>query len=91
MFDVTATSAPSALTSEAENPSLLIDAEECARLAGMSVSSWHKQRSLGRVPKPIRIGRMVRWLRQEILDWLKDGCPVPKPHEEGRCMKCRAV
>lgn len=29
----------------------------------------------GRLPKAIRVGRLSRWRREEIEQWIKDGCP----------------
>lgn len=29
----------------------------------------------GKLPKPVRIGRSVRWRREELRDWIQEGCP----------------
>jgi predicted DNA-binding transcriptional regulator AlpA len=26
------------------------------------------------MPQPVKLGSLVRWCRQELLDWLADGC-----------------
>ncbi len=71
--------APSAPQSGRESAPLLITAKECAAMVGIGQSNWYKQWSLGRVPEPVqRIGRLVRWRRQDIVDWVAAGCPVPK-------------
>jgi predicted DNA-binding transcriptional regulator AlpA len=30
----------------------------------------------GKFPKPVRIGRSVRWNKQVLLDWIAAGCPA---------------
>jgi len=35
---------------------------------------WRWSRS-GRMPAPVRIGGAVRFRRQEILEWIGNGCP----------------
>ena len=32
-------------------------------------------RAIGAVPKPVKLGSLVRWHRKQIEDWVRDGCP----------------
>lgn len=57
------------------NGPLLIPDVECARLAGISRSTWWKLDSTARVPKCVKVGGSTRWHRQEIGAWIKAGCP----------------
>jgi len=61
--------------SGAEEHSLLLDALRIAALLGISRSSLYKLVSSGRAPRPIKIGRSVRWRREEIEDWVRAGAP----------------
>ncbi len=66
--------------SNAPSTPTTIDAEalaapEAAKLCGVSRSTWLKLQASGRVPRPVRLGRCVRWLRSELLAWLAAGCP----------------
>lgn len=55
--------------------SLLLTASEAAALCGLGRSTWWRHLSSGKIPGPVRIGRSVRWRRDELLDWLAAGCP----------------
>ena len=54
---------------------LLVTANEIAEMVGVSSRTIWRWDSSGKVPKPIRIGKAVRWRRQDIDEWVKDGCP----------------
>jgi predicted DNA-binding transcriptional regulator AlpA len=54
---------------------LAVDADGAAALCTVSVRHWLALHSSGRVPLPVRLGRSVRWRRDEIAEWLAAGCP----------------
>ena len=54
---------------------LMMTAKEGAALLKISERAFHKRRQAGRLPKPIKIGRSTRWRREELLKWVKAGCP----------------
>lgn len=62
------------------NPSLaplLLRDREAALLCGMSVASWHRLNSAGKIPAPIRPSPgVVRWRRLELERWIERGCPT---------------
>jgi excisionase family DNA binding protein len=66
--------------SQAQAPSevqpLLVGAAEAARLLGISERHFYKLHSSGRVPKPVRFGRAVRWQVAELHAWLGAGAPA---------------
>lgn len=53
----------------------LLDIRQTARLCGFSEKHVRRLSSSGRMPPPIRLGRVVRWSRNELLDWIAEGCP----------------
>jgi predicted DNA-binding transcriptional regulator AlpA len=58
-----------------EDSALLLTSRQAARACGMSRSSWYKLYSTGKVPRPVKIGKLARWRREELRDWVKAGCP----------------
>lgn len=52
----------------------MVNARTAAAIIGISRRSWWRFVAEGRAPKPIRLGRCVRWRLLEIQDWIKGGC-----------------
>lgn len=48
-----------------------LSAVEAATLVGISKNTFRRGVAVGRFPKPIRLGGLVRWPRSEILDALE--------------------
>jgi predicted DNA-binding transcriptional regulator AlpA len=63
----------------AETPvptSILIPDTEAARLCGIGRATWHRLRAAGKVgPQAVRLGRAVRYRRNEVEAWAAAGCP----------------
>ncbi len=53
----------------------LIDIIEVAKMCGMSKSMYKKLYSMEQTPEGIKLGRLRRWRRTEILAWINAGCP----------------
>lgn len=53
----------------------LLPAKDAALLLGISERHFYKLHSSGRVPRPIRLGRAVRWRASELRKWLDAGAP----------------
>ncbi|MCD8139199.1 MAG: helix-turn-helix domain-containing protein [Planctomycetaceae bacterium] len=58
-----------------QTESMLIDAKEAAALCGLSRSAWYKQVASGKIPRPLKIGNIARWRRDELEEWIASGCP----------------
>ncbi len=54
---------------------LLLTAGQAATLLGVSERHFRALDASGRVPRPVRLGRSVRWRRTELVAWLDAGCP----------------
>lgn len=54
---------------------LLISVNELAQMLGVSTRTTWRHNSSGRIPSPIPVGGLMRWRRQEIEDWIAEGCP----------------
>jgi len=63
---------------------LLITAAELAALLSLSKRTLWRLRSAGDLPKPVKLGNSVRWVRDEINIWIDAGCPTAQARENGR-------
>ncbi len=54
-----------------------LDASQAATLCGISKSKWHAMNAAGQCPAPVELGdRCPRWLRSELMGWLRHGAPT---------------
>jgi len=54
------------------------DANEIAALLQCSTRHIWRLRDSGAMPKPIRVGRLIRWPIGSIQSWIADGCPASR-------------
>lgn len=54
---------------------LAVDAARLARLLGISLSHVRRLDAAGQLPRPLKIGRCVRWPVRTIEQWLAAGTP----------------
>jgi excisionase family DNA binding protein len=52
----------------------LLDVGAVARLLNCSPRHVYRLADGGRMPAAVRIGALVRWSRQSVLDWIAEGC-----------------
>ena len=55
--------------------SALIDVGKVAMLCGCSRRHIRRLSDCGRMPSPLRLGSILRWRRDEIMKWIRAGCP----------------
>jgi excisionase family DNA binding protein len=53
----------------------MLTAMQVGHLLKCSARTVRRLVDIGQIPKPVRLGGMVRWPRQIIEQWLADGCP----------------
>jgi len=58
----------------AEQISLLMSAEETAKLLGISSRHLRRLAERGEFPAPVRLGKRVKWSRNGIYEWVNNGC-----------------
>lgn len=69
----------------ATNPErLALNADEVAKLLGISNRHLWSLNSSGRLPRPVRFGRSVRWNVDELRSWLAAGAPSRDRWDEMR-------
>ncbi len=54
---------------------LLVTKHEVANMLGVSIRTIQNRSRDGQMPKPIRLGQLSRFRKQEIIDWINAGCP----------------
>jgi predicted DNA-binding transcriptional regulator AlpA len=49
-----------------------------ARALGCSPRHVHRMRDAGLMPRPVKLGALVRWSRKAIEQWIAAGCPAER-------------
>lgn len=62
---------------------LLLTADAVAKLLAISKRSLWRLVSTGRILRPIRIGKMVRWNVEELKQWIARKCPIENDSKRG--------
>ena len=58
----------------------LLDVKSVASICFCSTRHIYRLADADRMPRPIRLGALVRWRRQTIEDWIAAGCPSANEH-----------
>lgn len=54
----------------------LLDVRAMARLLDCSIRHVYRLTDSGRMPRPVKLGSLVRWDRAVIGAWIAQGCPT---------------
>ena len=65
-------------------PKLLLCGEEAAEFVGVSRSEFYRLDSMGVTPSPVQLGKVKRWSRQSLEQWVAEGCPPRHRSQERR-------
>jgi excisionase family DNA binding protein len=57
---------------------LLLDIGQAAQYLNVGKRTFWKLHAVGRVPAPIKLGRLTRWRKDDLEAWVKAGCPARK-------------
>lgn len=60
----------------ATNEAMLAGVDEVARVLGCSARHVWGMTAAGKMPKPIRLGRSVRWSLPDLREWVNAGAPA---------------
>ncbi len=60
----------------------LLDVQAVAALLGCSTRTIYRLTDADRMPRPVRLGTLVRWNRDELLNWIASGC-TPRESSNG--------
>jgi len=53
----------------------LMNVKQLAAILNISPRRIWAMRSSGQMPLPVKLGGSIRWKKQEMLDWIQEGCP----------------
>ena len=57
----------------------LLDVKAVAQLLTCSVRHVYRLVDDGKMPRPVKLGALVRWRREDLLNWLAGGCMAASP------------
>ena len=60
------------------------DVDDIATLLKASTRHVRRLADSGAMPRPIHIGRLVRWQKSTIDEWIAKGCPSCRPTPKAR-------
>jgi excisionase family DNA binding protein len=60
---------------ETRAEAILLTAKQVAEALQVSTRTLWRMLATGQLIEPLKIGRSVRWRKQELLDWIAKGCP----------------
>ena len=66
---------PKSSTPAVAHQRLLLRAEDAAALCSTSARTWRTWGTIGKIPRPIYIGRIPFWRYDELKAWVAAGCP----------------
>ncbi len=52
----------------------LLDVQAVACLLDCSARHVYRLSDAGKLPRPLKLGQLVRWRRAEVLEWISGGC-----------------
>jgi predicted DNA-binding transcriptional regulator AlpA len=61
----------------------LLTTKQAAALASVGERTWWRWTRCGIAPPPVKIGGAVRYRRDEVLQWIADGCPRCDKQKKG--------
>ena len=53
----------------------MLTVHEVARMLNCSARTVYRLTDSGRMPRPVKLGALVRWSRATLEQWIADGCP----------------
>ena len=63
------------MTTDAKPKTRLLTVPYVAEMCGVAPETVRRLTDRGAMPKPVRLGRAVRYRLAEIESWITDGCP----------------
>ncbi|MCK4373890.1 MAG: helix-turn-helix domain-containing protein [Candidatus Brocadiae bacterium] len=54
---------------------VLLGVEGVAEMLQCSPHTVRRLANSGRMPRPVKLGRLARWRRSELEEWIAHGCP----------------
>lgn len=62
----------------------LLDVEQVARMLNCSTRHVYRMADAGKMPRPVKLGALVRWPKDAIDKWIADGCTTVRNQSRSR-------
>lgn len=62
-------------TNSAESSAALLDVRQVANVLRCSTRTVYRLADGGLMPRPCKLGALVRWSKADLESWIADGCP----------------
>jgi excisionase family DNA binding protein len=72
-----------AVLDRAESSARLLDVQAVAEMLGCSPRHVYRMTDVGRLPKNVKLGALVRWSKPAIEEWIAAGCPSVRQMKGG--------
>lgn len=56
-------------------PTVLIAIEDVAAILGCSTRHVRRLVNSNRIPRPVKLGALLRWIKTDVDQWIAAGCP----------------
>ena len=66
-----------------EQPTALLDVKAVAVILDCSTRHVYRLSDGGKMPRPVKVGALVRWPRHSIDEWIRDGCKPVRQTAKG--------
>ena len=70
-------------TTDTSQDQALLDVEAVAQLLSCSTRHVYRLSDGGKMPRPLRLGTLVRWDRSAVESWISQGCPPMRAGKRG--------
>jgi excisionase family DNA binding protein len=57
------------------DPPAMLTVHDVARMLNCSARTVYRLCDSGRMPRPVKLGALVRWPRKTVAQWIAEGCP----------------
>jgi excisionase family DNA binding protein len=59
----------------------MLTVHDVARMLNCSTRTVYRLVDSGRMPKPVKLNALVRWPREAVEGWIRQGCPQAQDRE----------
>lgn len=60
----------------------MLNVQQVAEILGCSPRHVYRLADSGKMPKPVRVGTLVRWSFDDLAAWINEGCPAVADQSE---------
>jgi len=60
-------------------PPEMLDVRTVGAMLNCSPRHVYRLADAGKLPRPLKVGALIRWRRVDVLDWIGAGCPSVRP------------